>query len=76
MAHTSPARIVFTTGFVLCLLLSLITFLDFQPLGLAIFGFLTISFLLLLIRTPRKRLLLNLPPPVPPELDSTARDKE
>ena len=31
MAHTSPARLVFTTGFVLCLLLTLIEFLDFSP---------------------------------------------
>ncbi len=56
MAHTSGARLVFTTGFVLCLFLSLIFFLDFQPGKLAIFGALTIGFFLLLLRTPRKRL--------------------
>ena len=56
MAHTSPARLVFTTGFVLCLLLTLIAFLDFKPGRLAIFGFLTIGFSLLLLRNPRKRL--------------------
>src|SRR5262245_40693071 len=56
MSHTSPARLVFTTGFVLCLLLTLIKFLDFSPGGMAIFGFLTIAFFLLLIRTPRRRL--------------------
>ena len=56
MAHTSPARLVFTTGFVLCLLLTLIKFLDFSPGGMAIFGFLTFVFFLLLMRTPRKRL--------------------
>ena len=55
MAHTSPARVVFTTGFVLCLLLTLIYFLDFSPGPMAIFGFLTIGFFLLLLRTPRKR---------------------
>jgi hypothetical protein len=56
MAHTSGARLVFTTGFVLCVFLSLIFFLDFQPGKLAIFGALTIGFFLLLLRTPRKRL--------------------
>ena len=56
MTHTSGARLVFTTGFVLCLFLSLIFFLDFQPGKLAIFGALAIGFFLLLLRTPRKRL--------------------
>jgi hypothetical protein len=56
MAHTSPARLVFTTGFVLCLFLSLIFFLDLKPVRLAIFGFLAIGFFLLLVRTPRKRM--------------------
>jgi hypothetical protein len=56
LAHTSAARLIFTTGFVLCLLLTLIAFLDFSPGRLAIFGFLTIAFFLLLLRTPRKRL--------------------
>ena len=56
MSHTSPTRLVFTTGFVLCLLLTLIKFLDFSPGGMAIFGFLTFVFFLLLMRTPRKRL--------------------
>jgi hypothetical protein len=56
LAHTSGARLVFVTGFVLCLFLSLIFFLDFQPGRLAIFGALTIGFFLLLLRTPRKRL--------------------
>ena len=55
MAHTSVARVVFTTGFVLCLFLSLIFFLDFSPGRLAIFGVMTIGFFLLLLRTPRKR---------------------
>jgi hypothetical protein len=74
LAHTSPARLVFTTGFVLCLLLTLIAFLDFRPGRLAVFGFLTIVFFLLLLRTPRKRLPLDLPFRVRPERDSTARD--
>lgn len=56
MSHTSPARLVFTTGFVLCLLLTLIKFLDFSPGGMAIFGFLTLVFFLLLMHNPRKRL--------------------
>jgi hypothetical protein len=56
MSHTSPARLIFTTGFVLCLLLTLIKFLDFSPGGMAIFGFLTLVFFFLLMRTPRKRL--------------------
>ena len=55
LAHTSGARLVFTTGFVLCLFLSLIFFLVFEPGKLAIFGALTIGFFLLLLRTPRKR---------------------
>jgi hypothetical protein len=58
MAHTSVARVVFTTGFVLSLLLTLIKFLDFSPAPMAIFGFMTIVFFLLLLRTPRKRVPL------------------
>jgi hypothetical protein len=56
MAHTNPARLVFITGFVLCLLLTLIKFLDFSPGGMTIFGFFTLAFFLLLMRTPSKRL--------------------
>jgi hypothetical protein len=56
MAYTSPTRLVFTTGFVLCLFLTLISFLDLRPARLAVFGFLTIGFFLLLLRTPRRRL--------------------
>ena len=58
MAHTSIARVVFSSGFVICLLLTLIKFLDFSPGPMAIFGFMTIVFFLLLMRTPRKRLPL------------------
>ncbi len=75
MAHTSPARVIFTTGFVICLLLTLIYFLDSKPGAMAIFGFLTIGFFLLLLRTPRKRLPLVLPTRARPELDSTIRDE-
>jgi hypothetical protein len=74
MSHTSPARLVFTTGFVLCLLLTLIKFLDFSPGAMAVFGFLTLVFFLLLMRTPRKRL----PPAgatwVSPDVEATAQN--
>ncbi len=55
LAHTSPMRLVFTTGFVLCAFLALINFLDLRPMRLAIFGFLAIGFFLLLMRTPGRR---------------------
>ncbi len=58
MAHTSIARVVLSSGFAICLLLTLIKFLDFSPGPMAIFGFMTIVFFLLLMRTPRKRLPL------------------
>jgi len=54
-AHTSPARLIFTTGFVLSLVLTLLAFLDLRPRTAGIFGFLAIAFFLLLLRTPRKR---------------------
>jgi len=54
-SHTSPARLIFTTGFVLSLVLALIAFLDYKPRTTAIFGFLAIAFFLMLLRTPRKR---------------------
>ena len=53
--YTSGPRLVFITGLVLCLFLSLIFFLVHEPGKLAIFGALTIGFFLLLLRTPRKR---------------------
>ena len=58
MAHTSLARLILTTGLVLCLLLSLIYFIDFKPMRLGVFGFLSIVFFLLLLRTPRQRVSL------------------
>jgi hypothetical protein len=54
-SHTSPARLIFTTGFVLSLVLALISFLDVKTVPTAIFGFLAIVFFLMLLRTPRKR---------------------
>lgn len=53
--YTSGPRLVFITGLVLCLFLSLIFFLVHEPGKLAIFGALAIGFFLLLLRTPRKR---------------------
>jgi len=54
-SHTSPARLIFTTGFVLSLVLALLAFLDLKPRTTAIFGFLAITFFLMLLRTPRRR---------------------
>jgi hypothetical protein len=59
MAYTSLARLMFTTGIVVCLILSLIFFIDGNPLLLGVFGFLSIVFFLLLLRTPRKRVALS-----------------
>jgi len=55
MAHTSLTRLIFTTGLVLCLLLTLVYFIDGKPMLLGIFGFLSMVFFALLLRTPRKR---------------------
>jgi hypothetical protein len=54
-SHTSPARLIFTTGLVLSLVLALLAFLDLRPRTAGIFGFLVIAFFLMLLRTPRKR---------------------
>jgi hypothetical protein len=54
-SHTSAARLIFTTGLVLSLVLALLFFLDMRPRTTAIFGFLAIAFFLMLLRTPRKR---------------------
>ena len=53
-AHTSPARLVVMTGFVFSLLLTLIAFLDQKPTRLAIFGFSSFAFFLVLC-IPRNR---------------------
>ncbi len=55
LGHTSPARLVFMTGLVFSLLLTLIAFLDHKPTRMAIFGFLSFAFFLMLLRTPRAR---------------------
>ena len=54
-AHTSPARLIFTTGFALSLFLVLLAFLDQKTGNMTIFGLLTIGFFVLLVRSPRKR---------------------
>jgi len=54
-SHTSPAHLIFTTGFVSSLVLAMLAFLDRKPMTTAIFGFLSIAFFLMLLRTPRKR---------------------
>lgn len=67
MAHTSVARVVLSSGFVICLLATLIFFLEFSPGRMGIFGFMSIVFFLLLMRTPRKRLLLPRSAAIPPQ---------
>jgi hypothetical protein len=57
LAHTSPARLVFITGFVFSLFLALIAFLDQKATRLAIFGFSSFCFFVLLLRTRRKRIV-------------------
>ena len=52
---TSPWRLIFITGFTLSLFLLLIAFVDQNKQTTAIFGFLSIAFFLLLLRTPRNR---------------------
>ncbi len=53
--YTSPARLIFTTGCVSSFVLALLAFLDMRPVPAAIFGFLTVTFFLMLLRRPRKR---------------------
>ena len=52
---TSPVRLIFMTGFILSLFLLLIGFLEQNQQTTVIFGFLSIAFFLLLIRTPWNR---------------------
>ncbi len=54
--HTSPARLIFTTGFALSLFLVLVAFLDNRTGNMTIFGLLTIGFFVLLVRSPRNRM--------------------
>jgi hypothetical protein len=54
-AHTTPTRLIFTTGLVLSLVLALVSFLDMKPRTTAIFGFLAIVCFLMLLRSPTRR---------------------
>jgi hypothetical protein len=54
-APTSALRLIFLTGLTLSLFLLLIAFIDQKKQTTAIFGFLSITFFLLLLRTPRNR---------------------
>jgi hypothetical protein len=51
----SALRLIFVTGFVLSLFLLLIAYMDQNKQTTAIFGFLSIAFFLLLLRTPKHR---------------------
>jgi hypothetical protein len=48
----SGLRLIFMTGFILSLFLLLIAFMDQNQQTTAIFAFLSLAFLLLLLRTP------------------------
>jgi hypothetical protein len=52
---TSPLRLIFLTGLTLSLFLLLVAYIDQKKQTTAIFGFLSIVFFLLLLRTPRNR---------------------
>jgi len=52
---TSPLRLIFLTGLTLSLFLLLVAYIDQKKQTTAIFGFLSIVFFLLLLRTPRSR---------------------
>jgi hypothetical protein len=51
----SALRLIFMTGLILSLFLLLIAYMDQNKQTTAIFGFLSIAFFLLLIRTPTRR---------------------
>jgi hypothetical protein len=55
MGHSSPARLIFLTGFILSLFLALVAFLDQKNTRLSIFSLSAIVFFFLLLRTPRQR---------------------
>jgi hypothetical protein len=55
-SHTTPARLIFTTGFALSLFLVLVAFLDDRMGRVVIFGILAVGFFLLLVRSPRNRM--------------------
>jgi hypothetical protein len=54
-AHTSPARLIFTTGFAFSLFLVLVAFLEDRLGNVVIFAILASGFLLMLVRVPRNR---------------------
>jgi hypothetical protein len=53
--HFSPARLVLTTGLALCLFMAFVAFLDNRTINTAIFGFLSIVFFVMLLRTSPRR---------------------
>jgi hypothetical protein len=55
-SHSTPARLIFTTGFALSLFLVLVAYLDERMGRMAIFGILSIGFFFLLVRSPRNRM--------------------
>ena len=54
-SHTNPLRLIFLTGLTLSVFLLLIAYIDQNRQTTAIFGFLSIVFFVLLLRTPRNR---------------------
>jgi hypothetical protein len=54
-SHTSPARLIFTTGFAFSLFLVLVAFLEQNMGNMAIFVILASGFLFMLVRAPRNR---------------------
>jgi hypothetical protein len=53
--HTSPARLIFTTGLALSLFLVLVACLDYKMGNAVVFGGLAVGFFLLLVRSSRHR---------------------
>jgi len=54
-SYTSPARLIFTTGFAFSLFLVLVAFLEERMGNVAIFAILASGFFLMLTRAPRNR---------------------
>jgi hypothetical protein len=54
-SYTTPARLIFTTGFALSLFLVLVAYLDDKMGRMAVFAFLSVGFFWLLARSPRNR---------------------
>ncbi len=55
-SHTTPARLIISTGFALSLFFVLVAYLDDKMGRMAIFAMLAIGCFFLLVRTPRNRL--------------------